>query len=294
MLAPIYHPISVPRSHNSGPSLTLLMIAANKVCIVNNSNEPRSIWHREHLCQVHLTAAIDTASFLPEPCLPAPVYQSNSKRVHQSSFFSDVVIVDPESYPPVYASSLVKCSMPMMMFSILLLWDSMVLLAQGMHCHRQPTLHPGCQQHLQGWMQVDVLPPFWPLSAGPRWVFSMSQAVPICLPTLPAKMLLTAINPTFKSGPLSTKLKNQWFTACLPKISWKMADIYHLQAGQHSSAFKMSALTYAALCPLETRHPPTWNKAPTLLKKLTNIKEVKWYLIVTSIFKDGLLVVQQQ
>lgn len=72
---------------------------ADKARIVNNTNEPRSIRHHKHICQVRLTTAIDTTFLSPELSPPAPVYQSDSK-VHQPCFFNDAVTVDPDNILP--------------------------------------------------------------------------------------------------------------------------------------------------------------------------------------------------
>ena len=72
---------------------------ANKVRIVNNTNEPRAIRRHEHLCQVHLTTVVDSTAAPAVPHPPPPRCHSGSP-VHQSGFFSDAVTVDPENILP--------------------------------------------------------------------------------------------------------------------------------------------------------------------------------------------------
>ena len=74
------------------PQPHIVEAVAHKVCIVNNTSEPRTIRRHEHLCQVRHTTTLDSASAPVQSPLPP---SNNGDTSPRPSLFSDAVTVDP-------------------------------------------------------------------------------------------------------------------------------------------------------------------------------------------------------
>ena len=72
---------------------------ANKIHIVNTTNDPRTIRRHEHLCQVHLTTAADSTSD-QAVTQPPPHHCHSGSQIYQSGLFSNAVTVDPDNILP--------------------------------------------------------------------------------------------------------------------------------------------------------------------------------------------------
>ena len=79
------------------PQPHIVEAVANKVRIVNNTSEPRTIRRHEHLCQVRHTTTLDSASAPVESPLPP---SNNGDTSPRPSLFSDAVTVDPDHIIP--------------------------------------------------------------------------------------------------------------------------------------------------------------------------------------------------
>ena len=78
------------------PQPHIVDTVANRVRIVNNTSEPRSVRRHEHLCQAHCTTPVVPSSPPVEPH-PSPPDGGNAP---QTGFFSDAVEVDPDNILP--------------------------------------------------------------------------------------------------------------------------------------------------------------------------------------------------
>lgn len=72
---------------------------ANKVRIVNNNTEPRTVRRHEHLCQAHHTTTLDpTSPTVGSHPLPSP--RPSGTTSINSGFFSDAITIDPDNVLP--------------------------------------------------------------------------------------------------------------------------------------------------------------------------------------------------
>ena len=80
------------------PQPHIVEAVANRVCILNNTTEPRTVQRHEHLCQArHTTTVVPTSP--PDGSHPSPPHTGGSNSP-QSEFFSDAVKVDPDNILP--------------------------------------------------------------------------------------------------------------------------------------------------------------------------------------------------
>ena len=105
--------------------------------------------------------------------------------------------------------------------------------------------------------------------------------MPIYHLTLPAETLLTALKTIVKSAPSFTKQRIQ--LSAVPLLKKTMSSAYLLLADLHGSTSRTSAPICHICAHLKQSTQPS--------KKLTNIRDVKRYLNLASVSKDGLLVV---
>ncbi|KAK2547365.1 hypothetical protein P5673_032733 [Acropora cervicornis] len=275
---------------NLDPDCTLAMepphiveAVANRVRILNNTTEPRTVRRHEHLYQARHTTTVAPTS-PPDESHPSPPHRGGSNSL-QSEFFSDAVKVDPDNILPDTIHNQIR--------QVLQTDDEVV----------NPTIvgYNGTAGPVQASVNMGPIPlskasmkycgvatPFRGIRVYTRSAMGMPGSE-----TALEELMCRVLGDFLQEG-------------CTAKLA---DDLYCGETSVVRGISTQEILESTKRLPFTSR--PAWfsvqHECPDLRrvyahlkqgtrpsKKLTNIRDVKHYLNITSISKDGLLVVQLQ